>query len=197
MQLPIVKHLLLCRHQPVYIGGPTINHTLEFWERGIEIYTQKCFASIAFDKFTNSQSRMDKIIHGLTNSKATMLLIGGAGFSPNSPIKGHVRCPGVRKFTTAVKKYPQCDVLFVDEFNTSQYCGICVKRFPRHMKSSQYEKCTDCIEEIVPKAPCIIARKPKRLYQRERNESQSHVSKSINQCKFILKYFFPIFCLQV
>lgn len=61
------------------------------------------------------------MIMTMTRKSPTLFLIGGVEFSPQSRIKGHVRCSGIRKLVQALKKYFNCDFVFVDEYNTSQH----------------------------------------------------------------------------
>lgn len=152
---------------------PYIRHRLKFLERGIAVYTKREYASLAFWKYHAIQQRTDTITRRLTNNCPTLLLIGGAEFSANSPIKGHIRCPGIRKITKAINKYKNCDYVFVDEYKTSQLCGICLTPFVGP-KSARFKTCIHCpkAEHIIKKATAIVSKKPKRLMQKERREGQ-------------------------
>lgn len=103
------------RHRATFPVMPTptgpdywtyIQHSLHFWADGVSTYTTDVYAKMGFDKYSNTQKSLSKMCHHLTNKSATLFLIGGAEFSANYPIKGHVRCPGIRKLLLEMRKYP-------------------------------------------------------------------------------------------
>lgn len=95
--------------------------------------------------------------------------MGNGSFSPNSPIKGHRRCPGTRKMLHALKKRPNCDYLMVDEFKTSQVCGLCFNLFGVGTKLHRFKVCKFCIPlQVALPAKRIITTLGKRALQFER-----------------------------
>lgn len=149
-----------------------IDHKLLFWTRGINLYTTASYAKMAFDKHSQCQGSIDRIVNYLTNRKSSLFFIGGAEFSPNSPIKGHVRCPGIRKLIKALKKHEDCDYVFVDEHNTSRHCGKCIRRFDDSTKNNRFKQCIKCpgsTELHVP--PQIKSKMAGRYKQRMRKKN--------------------------
>lgn len=164
-----------------------VQHCLQFWARNVEAYTREEYAAMAFDKYLNCQKRMDGIVSLLSNREATLFGIGGADFNPNSPIKGHVRCPGIRKFVEAVKKHPANDHFFIDEFNTSQHCGLCVSKFDRSTKADRFKRCVHCANTafVIPKAPTIRTEMPARQIQRIRKAvNPGHQLENVPRVKY-------------
>lgn len=80
---------------------------------------------------------MDKYVNYITGreegveEKKALVFIGATQFSPSSPIKGYVRCPGLKRVVTFFKKKRNCVVIMVNEYNTSQVCGKCFRKFDK------------------------------------------------------------------
>lgn len=119
---------------------------------------------------------MDQVVNTIVGDSDSLVCLGATDFSPNAPIKGHIRTPGLTKITTFLKKKSKCDVLLVDEYRTSQTCGKCLKPLDRQLHKMierhryRYRICTNCgadATEIDP-ATTIITDKSKRKIRRER-----------------------------
>lgn len=145
-----------------------IRNALRFWTEGINVYTQSTYSKMAFDKYVHTQRVNDKILKKLTNKESSILFIGGAEFSPNSPIKGHVRCPGVRKIIKNARKFPNVDYVFVDEYMTSQHCGKCNYRFDQDTRKDRFKQCPSCIPvpQLSPVPDLITTPTPRIFLQR-------------------------------
>lgn len=125
----------------------------------------------------DGQKAMDVISRKIVKRKrSAIFFIGNANFNPASPIKKYVRCPGTKKLAQAVKKRSNCDIVYIDEYNTSQVCGLCFKKFPIYTRKDRYKVCRNC----QPKAEAFPAtsirtnagkRELARLRQ-ERNQPQ-------------------------
>lgn len=96
---------------------------------------------------------MDSIVTQLTEAKQNgrvLVCIGSSVFNPSAPIKKYRRCPGRRKIIKLLKKIRDCDIVFVDEYNTSQVCGKChaklekVKHELWSLKEIRHRVCDDC-----------------------------------------------------
>lgn len=146
-----------------------IVHHLKFFNETLRTYTKPRYTHLAFDKFINTQSAIDGIVKELTQQKPTMFFIGGAQFSPSSPIKKYVRCPGTRKLAVAIKKVPNCSMMYVPERNTSQVCPLDLKFFPRETRKDRFKTCYNCQRLPTTKpATRIITKVSKRELQRQR-----------------------------
>lgn len=95
---------------------------------------------------------MDQLTNRIVNNKSALVLIGAANMSPSSPIKKHQRCPGTRKLAISVKKKRNCDIVFVDEYKTSQKCGRCFQQFPDGTRANRMKCCKRCtpLDEAEP-----------------------------------------------
>lgn len=136
-----------------------IQHRLKFFNRGIALYTTKGYTRLAFDKYVHTQSAMDTVINKMLVErvdKRVLIVIGGTEFPANSPIKKYRRCPGIRKLVKYITKHNWCDVVFADEYNTSQVCGRCQRKFgttdeeaKRHKRwawrGHRHRLCSDCV----------------------------------------------------
>lgn len=118
-----------------------IQHKLKMFEAGIAAYANRKYARFGLDKHIQSYRAIDKIAASLTNRLKSIIYIGAAEISPNSPIgiRKHVRCPGVRKLVKAFKKLSNCFVIFVDEYYTSQTCANCFGRFDRNTRKDRFK----------------------------------------------------------
>lgn len=108
-----------------------IEHRMKFFNDGIQVYTTRKYTRLHLDKYICTQKALDEIVQLLTSSSSgrILLCIGGTEFNPNAPIKKYKRCPGTRKTVSYIKKIINCDLVFVDEYNTSQVCGKCQHPF--------------------------------------------------------------------
>lgn len=118
------------------------------------------YTRTAFDQYKRAQSVMDRIINEIVtvpenSPKQCLFAVGGTDFPSNSPIKKYRRCPGLRKLVSAIKKRRNCDVVFVDEYNTSQTCTRCFRIFKTtenemkqhkrwESKGLRHRNCADC-----------------------------------------------------
>lgn len=118
-----------------------IQHRLTVFEDGLAVYANQKYARLSLDKYIESNRAIDKIAAFLTNKLKSIIYIGAAEMSPNSPIKirKNVRCPGTRKLVQSFKKLGNCYVRFVDEYFTSQTCARCYQRFDRNTRSHRFK----------------------------------------------------------
>jgi len=69
----------------------------------------------------------------LQRQKVTIIsilwIIDSTSLPTNSPIKGHIRCPGTRQLIKHIKRLDFCDVYYVDEFRTTKTCSKCYDLF--------------------------------------------------------------------
>lgn len=146
-----------------------IQHRLHVMQCGIEQYATRSYARLRLDKHIQSHRAMDKLTGFLCNHKPAIVMLGAGAQIPNSPIKirKHVRCPFNRKLIGSFKKR-SCLVRMVDEYNSSQHCGVCVKRFPRRTKPFRYKKCENCVPQDLLLPPVIVTNKSKRQLQMDR-----------------------------
>ena len=166
-----------------------IEHRLKYIDEAIELYTTDQYSRLALDKYICTQRAMDEIVDKVignkpkTDGSRTLLVIGGTEFSPNSPIKKYRRCPGTRKLVNYVKKIPSCDVVFADEYNTSQVCGRCQRRYgtteeekQKHIKWNRrgirMRLCSDCKPDasVISLPPKIYTKWSSQAINRHRLE---------------------------
>lgn len=159
-----------------------IEHRVKMMPPGMQVYTQRKFIRLRFDKYIEENRASDRIAAFLTRTLASLIFIGAANMAPNSPIgiKKRLRCPGVRKLINSFRKMGNCCIKMVDEWKTSQTCAKCFKPFDRRTKKDRYKVCKQC----VPKAENItmahhlcnttITMKSKRLYQKQRKNLVAH-----------------------
>ncbi|XP_037035229.1 uncharacterized protein LOC119073712 [Bradysia coprophila] len=158
-----------------------ISHCMKFFHRGHEIYTTRKYSRLQLDQYIRTQQSMDSIVHTLTDNVGNgriLVCIEGKPFNPSSPIRKYRRCPGIRKLFQCLKKVPVCDVMFVDEYNTSKACGCCYRSFdqPKHKhwdtRKIRHRVCDDCHPdaEIISLPNTIIAPKSQRQLQTEKRE---------------------------
>lgn len=85
-------------------------HRLTVFNNGLEVYTKRNYARFGLDKYIRSTRAADKTARQLTNNQKSIIYMGAAEISPNSPIRirKHVRCPGVRKLIRSFKKLGNC-----------------------------------------------------------------------------------------
>lgn len=122
-----------------------MDHRLKFFHDGISTYTRRKYARLALDKYIAAQKAMDQLTNRIVNNKSALVLIGAANMSPSSPIKKYQRCPGTRKLATSLKKKRNCDIVFVDEYKTSQKCGRCFQQFPDGTRADRMKCCKRCV----------------------------------------------------
>ena len=149
-----------------------IRHKLKFYKDGVDVFTKRKYARLELDKYIESQRTMERVIEKIVRKgKKTIFFIGSAQMNPSSPIKKYMRCPGTRKLVQALKKYPNIQVVYVDEYMTSQVCMNDFKKFPERTKKHRQKKCDDCarLQEAQP-ASIIVTNRAKRTLQRERRE---------------------------
>lgn len=129
-----------------------MDHRLKFFHDGITTYTRRKYTRLALDKYIAAQKAMDQLTNRIVNNKSALVLIGAANMSPSSPIKKHQRCPGTRKLAISVKKKRNCDIVFVDEYKTSQKCGRCFQQFPDGTRANRMKCCKRCtpLDEAEP-----------------------------------------------
>lgn len=147
-----------------------IQHRLRVVECGINEYTNRQYAHLRLDKYINWHRAIDMLAGYLVNHKPAIVMFGAGKMSANSPIKikkQKLRCPFSRKLIAAFEKR-QCIVRMVDEFNSSQHCGVCIKRFPRRTKPFRFKKCENCVPKPILLPPTIVTNKSKRELQMER-----------------------------
>lgn len=123
-----------------------IQHRLKMLHDGMAAYATRRYARLDLDHYIESNREMDKITVEITNNQPSIIFLGGAPLAPNRPIgiKRRKRCPGTRKFLVSVKKLGHSIVIFVDEYNTSQTCANCFRRFPRNTKPHRFKVCRGC-----------------------------------------------------
>lgn len=183
----------LCKYAKMPSSSSTeylyyIEHRLTTFNEAIATYTTKKYSRLQLDKHIWTQKSMDKITNMLTscsNGEPILLCIGGAEFNASSPIKKYRRCPGVRKLVVYLKKKSNCDIVFVDEYNTSQSCGTCHEKYAKNSEDEakykrwsrlgyRYRTCMNCEPMrrhiIIPPAKVIQTPKPQRRIETEKNE---------------------------
>jgi hypothetical protein len=81
-----------------------------------------------------------------TNGKPSIIYLGQP-VNPKCPFKlaKHVRCPGNRKLSKSINKMPGNVIRRTSEYDTSNNCGRCFKRFPAAMKNMRYKVCENCV----------------------------------------------------
>lgn len=127
---------------------------------------------------------MDKNVNGIVGQDKALVFIGSTQFSPNSPIRGYVRCPGLKRFVTYFKKKRNCVIILVDEYNTSQVCGKCFKAFDKRLHKNRPGRqriCFNCNPGVeMTTANVVLTKKNIRKVKTERKanvQSNDHVSK--------------------
>lgn len=135
-----------------------LEHRLRMMENGIETYTTRNYARLQLDKHIEWHRGIDKMAGQLVRHKPSIVYVGAGKSAPNSPIriKKHVRCPGTRKLCQSLKNRNNCVIRMVDEFNTSQHCGKCFKKYPAGTKSYRYKKCANCRPNPIVGLPRLI-----------------------------------------
>lgn len=118
-----------------------VQHRLKMFEDGLATYANQKYARLSLDKYIESNRAIDRIAARLTNKQKSIIYIGAAEISPNSPIgiRKNVRCPGTRKLVKSFKKLGNCFIRFVDEYFTSQTCAKCFYRFPRNTRNDRFK----------------------------------------------------------
>lgn len=118
-----------------------VQHRLKMFESGLATYANQQYARLSLDKYIESNREVDKTAARLTNKKKSIVYVGSAEISPNSPIKirKYVRCPGVRKLVKAFKKLGNVYIRFVDEYFTSQTCARCFSRFDQNTRKDRFK----------------------------------------------------------
>lgn len=148
-----------------------IKHRLRTMEHGIETYTTRNYARLQLDKHIEWHRAIDKLAGALVNHKPALIFVGAGQIAANSPIsiRKHVRCPGTRKLVEAFEKRDNCDVIMVDEFNTSQHCAKCFAKFPRRTKAYRYKQCSNCRPNPILELPTrIVTNVSNRALQMQR-----------------------------
>lgn len=148
-----------------------IQHRLKMLKQGIEAYASDKYTRLSLDKYIESNKVCDSVANMLVNNQPALIHFGAAEMAPNRPIgiKKHLRCPGNRKMLRSFKKCPGCVINMTDEYNTSQTCAKCFKRFDRRTRNDRFKLCLDCQPHPDAMLPSIIVgRKSKRL-RREHN----------------------------
>lgn len=118
---------------------------------------------------------MDEVVNKIVGDEKSLVCIGATDFHPNSPIKGHIRTPGLKTINRFLKKKSKCDVLLVDEYRTSQTCGKCLKPFDRELhkvierRGHRYRMCIDCtaITTKMVAPDIVVTDKSKRKIRNE------------------------------
>lgn len=163
-----------------------IKHSMKFFKEGIELYTTRKYSRLHLDQYIRTQQSMDSIVHTLTDTVANgriLLCIGSTEFNASSPIKKYRRCPGTRKLVNYLRKVLICDIIFVDEFNTSKTCGCCHRKFDRdkhkywERKKIRHRVCDNCHPDssIINLPNTIIAPKSQRQLENEKLEMRHFV----------------------
>lgn len=143
----------------------------------MQVYTKRKFIRLSLDKHIEETRASDRIAAFLTRKMPSLIFFGAAESAPNSPIgiKKQLRCPGVRKLLNSFKKLNNCIVRMVDEYNTSQTCAKCFRRFDRRTKRDRYKVCQQCIPNIADiidmrhhLSKKIITKMSNRIYKEER-----------------------------
>lgn len=141
----------------------------------MQVYTQRKFIRLRFDKHIEEHRASDSIARILTKNLASLIFIGAANMAPNSPIgiKKRLRCPGVRKLVNSFRKLGNCCIRMVDEWKTSQTCAKCFQPFDRRSKFDRFKVCYDCIpnQANIPMdhlSRKIVSKMSNRMYQKER-----------------------------
>lgn len=118
-----------------------VQHRLKMFEGALGAYANQRYARLGFDKYVQTNRTIDRIAASLTNKLKSIIYIGSAEFSPNSPIgiRKNVRCPGTRKLVKAFKKLGNVYIRFVDEYFTSQTCARCFGRFDRNTRAHRFK----------------------------------------------------------
>lgn len=150
------------------------------------VYATQKYARLSFDKYVESNRASDQFAVQLTRKQTSMVYLGAAQMSPNSPIgiKRRLRCPGTRKLLASFKKLGNCVVRFVDEYYTSQTCAKCFGRFDRRTKANRFKICQQCVPNDAALLPGMIIskmssrqlqklRKQKRVEQRQQPQPQN------------------------
>lgn len=133
-----------------------INFSLSFWQRGIDTFTPVAYPKMSFDKYVNTQKVMDKLANAITDMKPSIVFVGAVEFSPNAPIKKHIRCPGTKRIVKSLKKQRDTHVVFTDEYNSSKHCSKCVKAFPKHTYKHKFKICNNCPgSSFIPNATAV------------------------------------------
>lgn len=163
-----------------------IKHSMKFFKDGIEIYTTRKYSRLHLDKHIRTQQAMDSIVHTLTDELGNgriLLCIGATEFNPASPIKKYKRCPGTRQIMNFMRKVLVCDIVFVDEYNTSKACGCCYRQFnkTKHKywegKGIRHRVCDNCHPDssIINLPNTIITPKSQRQLQNEKREMRRNM----------------------
>lgn len=146
-----------------------IKHRMKMMERGIAVYTTDKYTRLNFDKYVQSNRVCDSIAFMFTGRNPTIMHLGAAQMSPDSPIgiKKSLRCPGTRKLMRSYKKCPCCYVNMVDEYYTSQTCAKCFGRFDRRTRRNRFKVCLDCRPHPNAMLPSLIVAKINKKRMRQ------------------------------
>lgn len=125
-----------------------IEHRLRMLVNGMAVYATDGYSHLRMDKYIESNRALDTIARKLTNNKPSVVFIGASELSPSSIIrvKGNVRCPGNRKCARSFKKCGSI-VRYTDEYNTSQHCGRCCRKFQPNFRPKRFKTCFNCVPD--------------------------------------------------
>lgn len=119
------------------------------FNRGFAVYTDRRIANLDIDKHIRKQSVMNRTVNSLVGNSKCLVCIGASDFSPNSPIKGYIRCPSTKLLLHRLKiKGDAVDVLMIDEFNSSQVCGICHTRYDADLHAALEKRNNDFVYTV-------------------------------------------------
>lgn len=142
---------------------------------GLGVYATRKYARLNFDKYVGENRAMDNFAASLTKKMPSIVYLGAAQVSPNSPIgiKKRWRCPGNRKLLRSFKKLGNVIVRFVDEYFTSQTCARCFGRFDPRTKPNRFKVCQQChMDENALLPRQIISTASKRQLKKWREQQR-------------------------
>ena len=132
-----------------------IVHRMKMFVDGMNTYAQRRYKRLDFEKYVESNRRMEEIAKFLTKNQPSLVLAGGSDMHPGAPIgvKKTYRPPSTKKLENSIKKLGHSDVLRVPEPFTSQTCPNCFERFPRSTRSHRFKECVKCARNAQMKIP--------------------------------------------
>lgn len=144
---------------------------LEMSAEKMKAYVTRSYARLTFDKYIESNRRMDNLAKSITKNRPSAVCLGDASMAANSFIgtKKGQRCPSNKKLENSIKKLGHSFVIRVNEDYTSQTCANCMRKFPKNTKSHRFKACIGC-QHPTQKAPLIVTKKNRRRLHDERRE---------------------------
>lgn len=103
-------------------------------------------ARIQFAKYQRRQKVIAEIVQRICSNRRMLLFIGKFRLASNSPVRGYVRTP-LKGLAYALECYPMIDVVYGDEFNTSQRCSKCFEQLTFHGYRKRNVLTPDCHSE--------------------------------------------------